>query len=116
MAGCDIELAGFGWPEPLFECPMRHLDFFCRYRPFSDEKWVAAAKEHPLMQTRMPSEEGLSLLEQVLRDPRKEVHARLADVLWDAVDVDQAEAMALALAAEMPPEAGDAGEVATAHG
>lgn len=93
-----------------------HLDFFCRYRPFSDEKWVASAKDHPLMQTRMPIEEGLSLLEQVLRDPRKEVHARLADVLWDSCDVDDAEEKVVALAAELPPEAGDAGEVATAHG
>ena len=93
-----------------------HMDFFCRYRPFSDEKWVASAKEHPLMQTRMPSEPGLSLLEQLLRDPRKEVHARIAEVLWQAADLDEAQANALALAAEMPPESGDAGEVATAHG
>ncbi|HIE70001.1 MAG TPA: hypothetical protein EYP98_07395 [Planctomycetes bacterium] len=64
----------------------------------------------------MPSEEGLSLLEQLLRDPRKEVHARIAELLWDAADVDEAEASALALAAEMPPEAGAAGEIATAHG
>ena len=93
-----------------------HFDFFCRYRPLSDEQWVAAAKEHPLMQTRMPAEVGLSTLEQLLRDPRKDVHARIAAVLWDAVDLDHAEQLALALAAEMPPQAGDADEVATAHG
>lgn len=93
-----------------------HLDFFCRYRPFSSEHWVAAAKEHPLMQTRMPAEEGLSVLEQLLRDPRKEMHERIADALWAAGDLDEAEALTLALAAEMPPEVGDAGEVATAHG
>ena len=93
-----------------------HLDFFCRYRPLSDEKWVESAKDHPLMQTRMPAEEGLSVLEQLLRDPRKEVHARIADLLWDAGDLEDAEANALRLAEEMPPEAGDAGEVATAHG
>jgi hypothetical protein len=23
MAGCDCELAGFGWSAPHFECPMR---------------------------------------------------------------------------------------------
>lgn len=93
-----------------------HMDFFCRYRPLSDEKWVASAKDHPLMQTRMPFVDGLSLLERVLRDPRKEVHARLADVLWDSCDVDDAEEKVVALAAELPPEAGDADEVATAHG
>lgn len=93
-----------------------HFDFFCRYRPLSDEKWQAAAKEHPLIQTRMPAEEGLSTLEQLLRDPRREVHGRIAELLWAAADVDEAEQAALLLAAEMPPEAGDAAEVATAHG
>jgi len=93
-----------------------HMDFFCRYRPFSDEKWVLASREHPLMQTRMPTEPGLSVLEQLLRDPRKEVHAKIAELLWRSADVDEAEASALSLAAERPPQAGDAGEGATAHG
>jgi hypothetical protein len=44
------------------------------------------------------------------------VHTRLADLLWAAADVAEAEARALALAAEMPPVAGEAGEMATAHG
>jgi len=93
-----------------------HFGFFCRYRPLSEQKWVDASKEHPLIQTRLPNGEDLPLLEQLLRDPRKDVHARLSDVLWDAADVDAAEAAAMQLAEEMPPESGDADEVATAHG
>ncbi|HHH29674.1 MAG TPA: tRNA-dihydrouridine synthase family protein [Polyangiaceae bacterium] len=93
-----------------------HFDFFCRYRPLSGERWQRAAKEHPLMQTRFADEEELPLLERLLRDPRKEVHLRLAELLWAADDRDDAVARATALAEELPPQAGDAGEVATAHG
>ena len=94
-----------------------HLGFFCRYRPLSGEQWMAASREHPLIQTRMPDDEAdLPLLERLLRDPRKELHERLAHLLWDAADLDVAAAAALELADEMPPERGDAGEVATAHG
>ena len=78
---------------------------------------MAASREHPLIQTRMSDDEAdLPLLERLLRDPRKELHERLADALWSARDLDEAEAAALRLADEMPPEVGDAGEVATAHG
>lgn len=93
-----------------------HLGFFCRYRPLSDTQWVESSKDHPLIQTRMPSGEDLSTLEQLLRDPRKEVHEKIADLLWDAGDLQEAEASALRLAEEMPPETGDAAEVATAQG
>jgi tRNA-dihydrouridine synthase 3 len=94
-----------------------HLGFFCRYRPLSGDRWEAASREHPLIQTRMPDDEpDLPLLERLLRDPRPDVHQRLADLLWESADVDEAERRALQLAAEMPPMAGDAGEVATAHG
>jgi hypothetical protein len=44
------------------------------------------------------------------------VHLRLATLLWEAADPAEAEARALELAAEMPPRAGEPGEVATAHG
>ena len=94
-----------------------HLGFFCRYRPLSDARWVEASRAHPLIQTRMPDDDAeLSLLERLLRDPRKELHARLADVLWASADADAAAAASLRLAAEMPPELGEADEVATAHG
>lgn len=94
-----------------------HFEFFCRYRPLSAERFVEASRVHPLMQTRFADEEtGLSLLEQLLRDPRPEVHTRLATLLWEEVEVGAAMARALALAAEMPPVRGESGEVATAHG
>jgi tRNA-dihydrouridine synthase 3 len=94
-----------------------HFEWFCRYRPLSAQRWVDAARVHPLLQTRMPDDEGdLSVLERLLRDPRPEVHTRLADVLWAAPDAAVAEERALAIAVELPPVAGEAGEMVTAHG
>jgi tRNA-dihydrouridine synthase 3 len=94
-----------------------HFSFFCRYRPLSGERFEAAAREHPLMQTRFDDDEvDLPVLERLLRDPRPEVHERLAGLLWQAADAVEAERCALELAAEMPPVAGEAGEIATAHG
>ncbi|MCA8951786.1 MAG: tRNA-dihydrouridine synthase family protein [Planctomycetes bacterium] len=96
-----------------------HLGFFCRYRPFPRERFEAQSIEHPLLQTRRDddADDGeLSVLERLLRDPREAVHARLAEVLWGAGDVEAAIAAALVLAAEMPPESGEAAEIATAHG
>ena len=94
-----------------------HFEFFCRYRPLSAERFVESSKSHPLMQTRLDETgDEPSVLERLLRDTRPEVHQRLADLLWSAPDVMAAEAMALELAAAMPPVAGDAGEIAVAHG
>lgn len=94
-----------------------HFEFFCRYRPLSDARWVESARQHPLMQTRFPDDEGeLPVLERLLRDARPEVHLRLAELLWSAPDVAVAVERAEALAVELPPVAGEAGEVATAHG
>ena len=94
-----------------------HLEFFSRYRPLPCERFEELSRAHPLMQTRLPDDDGeLPLLERVLRDPRTEMHTRLAEVLWSAVDLDDAEQRALALAAELPPIRGEAAEIATAHG
>lgn len=94
-----------------------HFEFFCRYRPLSAARFVESSRQHPLMQTRFADDElDLPVLERLLRDARPEVHARLAAILWENVDVQAAQAQALALAAEHPPVVGDAGEVATAHG
>lgn len=94
-----------------------HFEFFCRYRPLSEQRWVDASRQHPLMQTRFPNDEtGLSVLELLLRDARPDVHARLATLLWESADLAEAKTRAMALAAEVPPVAGEAGEVATAHG
>ncbi|MBL8756084.1 MAG: tRNA-dihydrouridine synthase family protein [Planctomycetes bacterium] len=94
-----------------------HFEWFCRYRPLSAQRWVEASKTHPLLQTRMPDDEtDLSVLELLLRDGRPELHQKLALLLWESPDAAVAEERALALAAEMPPVAGGAGEMATAHG
>lgn len=94
-----------------------HFEFFCRYRPLPAAKWQEASRRHPLLQTRMADDEpDLPVLERLLRDARPELHGRLATLLWEASDAADAEARALQLAAEMPPVAGEADEVATAHG
>ena len=94
-----------------------HFEFFCRYRPLSAERFVESSRQHPLMQTRFADDEqDLSVLERLLRDARPELHTRLAELLWSSVDAGEAEQRALALAAEMPPVCGEAGEMATAHG
>ncbi|MCR9244900.1 MAG: tRNA-dihydrouridine synthase family protein [bacterium] len=93
-----------------------HFGFFCRYRPFPREQFEASSLEHPLIQTRREPDQDLSTLEQLLRDPRDEVHERLAGLLWDAADVDAAMVAADELAVELPPTDGEAGEIATAHG
>ncbi len=94
-----------------------HLGFFCRYRPLSGERWEAASRQHPLIQTRMPDDEpDLPVLERLLRDPREPLHAALAEQLWAATDAADAQQRAYDLAARMPPVAGAADEVATAHG
>jgi hypothetical protein len=68
------------------------------------------------MQTRMDAGEGLSVLEQVLRDPREELHQRMANELWDSVDDADAVARLTQLATAMPPVQGELREVETAHG
>lgn len=93
-----------------------HFEFFCRYRPLSEQRWVESSRQHPLMQTRFPDDAEVPVLERLLRDARPEVHQRLATMLWDAPDEAAAVAAATALAAELPPVSGEAGEVATAHG
>ena len=94
-----------------------HFEFFCRYRPLPRERWEAASREHPLMQTRFSDDEpDLSVLERLLRDVRPDVHVRLATLLWETADPAEAEARALELAAQVPPRAGEPGEIATAHG
>ena len=93
-----------------------HMGFFCRYRPLPAAQYREQSRAHPLLQTRLPDGEELPVLEALLRDPREDVHALLADALWDASDDQDAVARFLAVAAAHPPAAGEAAEVATAHG
>ena len=84
-----------------------HFDFFCRYRPLPTAEWADRALDHPLMQTRLPEAEELPLLEAVLRDPRPEVHVRIADALWDADSDERACELLAELGGEVAPVAGD---------
>ena len=84
-----------------------HLDFFWRYRPLPESQWAERAMEYPLMQTRMEQEADLPPLESLLRDPRDEVHKRLADALWDSEDDADAVQRFLDVATEFPPAAGN---------
>jgi tRNA-dihydrouridine synthase 3 len=80
-----------------------HLGFFCRYRPLPEAEYGALAREHPLIQRRQELGEGLDPLEGLLRDPRPETHARLAEALLDAADPADARERALLLASDVGP-------------
>lgn len=82
-----------------------HLDFFSRYRPLPEERWGAAAREHPLIQTRFADGDDVPPLEALLRDPRPEVHQRLAEELLASSAGDDALERARRLAADLPPPA-----------
>jgi len=93
------------------------FDFFGRYRPMPEDEFIARAREHPLLQTRLPDESDLPALERILRDPRGEVHQQIADALWEAASVDQAVERLETLGEVTPPPAtDDAGEVPVSCG
>lgn len=93
-----------------------HFGFFWRYRPLPEAEFAEQAREHPLMQTRNPHQEDLPLVEQVLRDPREEVHQRLADLMWAATSDAEAVAGVEAIGVELPPAADGGDEITTSHG
>jgi len=93
-----------------------HMGFFCRWRPWPEAEFRAASREHPLLQTRDERPPPDDVLEQLLRDPRPEVHQALADLLWAAPDAAAAAVAAAELASKTPPQAGWAEDVATAQG
>ena len=93
-----------------------HFGFFCRYRPLPEEEWGGRALDQPLMQTRMPTGEDVSLLEAVLRDPRGEVHERLAAILWES-ETDAAAVESLTeLGEEIDPVTDESAAVQTSNG
>ena len=104
-----------GRKRTMFFLPW-HLGFFCRYRPLPEAQYREASRQHPLLQTRMSDPDDLPLLERVLRDPREEVHAAMAAAMWDAADAGDLIERFLRIGQEHPPVAGEAGEVAVAHG
>lgn len=99
-----------------------HFGFFWRYRPLPESEFGEQSLEHPLMQTRRRTGEQVSLLEAVLRDPREEVHQRLAGDLWDAATEAEAILAVTRIGEELPPvselpdSARGSQEIATSHG
>ena len=115
-----------------------HLQWFARYRPYPADAFREQSKEHPLIQTRIEEDRGggdLPVLEQMLRDPREEMHQALADLLWDTADgvaavggggadaaALESEGLAPTLAAmaqlaeTLPPQMGESAEMRTAQG
>lgn len=93
-----------------------HLSFLHRYRPLPESEWAERAREHPLLQTRLPTPPDLPLLERVLRDPREASHERIAGILWESEGDDDAVKRLLALGRAEPPVDAPAGEVKTSHG
>jgi len=92
-----------------------HLDFFSRYRPLPESEYGERAAAHPLIQTRHPVGDALPPLERLLRDPRPDQHARIAEGLVDAAGLDEAVDRARELAATLPPLS-DGGEAEAADG
>ena len=84
-----------------------HLNFFCRYRPFPESEYGERAREHPLIQTRLPVESGLAPLESLLRDARPEAHDRLSRELLEACSLEDAKERALRVQGELPPDTGE---------
>jgi tRNA-dihydrouridine synthase 3 len=96
-----------------------HLDFFSRYRPLPEEGYLEASRRHPLLQTRIPPGSGHPPLETLLRDPRSETHAALADILLGAEEEAAARETALRLQSGLtayPGEVEAPAEVAQAQG
>jgi hypothetical protein len=85
-----------------------HLDFFSRYVPAPEEQYGGAAREHPLLQSRLQPPPPSSPLERLLGDTRPETHQRLAEELLASPSRDEAHERALRLAASLPEDGGTA--------
>jgi tRNA-dihydrouridine synthase 3 len=93
-----------------------HFSFFWRYRPLPSSAWAERARDYPLIQTRLEAELDLPPLEAVLRDPREEVHQRLAEALWDSADDSDAVMRVTDVAVDYPPVAIEGAEIKTSCG
>jgi tRNA-dihydrouridine synthase 3 len=84
-----------------------HLDFFSRYVPAPEELYGEAAREHPLLQSRLQPPPASSALERLLGDTRAETHQSLAAELLASPSREEAGERALRLAAALPEDGGD---------
>jgi tRNA-dihydrouridine synthase 3 len=81
-----------------------HLNFFCRYVPLPEETHAEAAREHPLLQSRLQPPPPSSTLERLLGDARPETHQRLAEELLASASRDEAHERAVRLANSLPAD------------
>ena len=81
-----------------------HLNFFCRYVPLPEEEHAAAARLHPLLQSRLAAPPPSSSLERLLGDARPATHERLAEDLLAAPSREEAHEGALRLAESLPAD------------
>lgn len=79
-----------------------HLNFFCRYVPLPEEQFGEAARDHPLLQSRLQAPPPSSPLERLLGDAQPETHARLAAELVASPSRDEALGRALRLGDALP--------------
>lgn len=93
-----------------------HLGFFCRYRPLPEQTWAAAAREYPLLQSRLEHADDATPLDRLLRDGRAAVHESIAEALWSTAEPAECVERLRVLADSVPPSDGTHAEVATAHG
>lgn len=84
-----------------------HLNFFCRYRPLPEAEFGDRAREHPLLQSRLPLPELASPLERLLADSRPDTHERLARELLESAGREGALERALRLASSLSYPAAD---------
>jgi tRNA-dihydrouridine synthase 3 len=83
-----------------------HLNFFCRYVPLPEAEHAVAAREHPLLQSRLQAPPPGSALERLLGDARPETHQKLAEELLASASRDDAHERALRLADSLPADSG----------
>jgi tRNA-dihydrouridine synthase 3 len=79
-----------------------HLNFFCRYVPLPEEQFAEAAREHPLLQSRLEAPPPSSPLDRLLGDARAETHGKVAEALLDSPSREEALGRAVLLADSLP--------------
>jgi tRNA-dihydrouridine synthase 3 len=85
-----------------------HLNFFCRYVPLPEEVYAEAARQHPLLQSRVQGPPPASPLEALLSDARPTTHAAFAEELLSSASREEALERGARLQAALPaPAASD---------
>lgn len=79
-----------------------HLSLLCRYQPLPQEQWHKASQEHPLIQSRsnqLPDAEAGSL-DRLLARCDEDCHQRIAQAVWEAESLGEAQERLVGLAEE----------------